>query len=438
MKAQMVKNALIVPVGAKGGFVVKRAGDEVVACYTTFISALLDITDTYSPSGDVIPPEGVVRHDGDDPYLVVAADKGTATFSDIANGVAEDYGFWLGDAFASGGSVGYDHKAMGITARSAWVSVQRHFRELGVDVQTEDFTVAGIGDMSGDVFGNGMLLSEHIRLVAAFDHRHIFLDPNPDAASSHAERARLFEVPRSSWADYDTSLISEGGGVFPRTAKSIPLHRAGARGARRRRRVADAERADVGDPARAGGPAVERRHRHLRQVQGRDARRRRRQGQRRAARQRLRAAREGRGRGRQPRLHPARADRVRARRRQGQHRRDRQRRRRQLLRPRGQHQGPARHGRGRGRHDRQAAQRAAGGDDRRGRRARAARLLHADAGAVPGARAGARDARGARARDARPRGRGPAGPRDRGAPGRRDDRRAADRRASGSRSPSWR
>ena len=223
MKAQMVKNALIVPVGAKGGFVVKRAGDEVVACYTTFISALLDISDTYSPAGEVIPPEGVVRHDGDDPYLVVAADKGTATFSDIANGVAEDYGFWLGDAFASGGSVGYDHKAMGITARSAWVSVQRHFRELGVDVQAEDFTVAGIGDMSGDVFGNGMLLSEHIRLVAAFDHRHIFLDPNPDAASSHAERARLFEVPRSSWADYDTSLISEGGGVFPRTAKSIPL-----------------------------------------------------------------------------------------------------------------------------------------------------------------------------------------------------------------------
>ena len=223
MKAQMVKNALIVPVGAKGGFVVKRAGDEVVACYTTFISALLDITDTYSASGEVIPPQGVVRHDGDDPYLVVAADKGTATFSDIANGVAADYGFWLGDAFASGGSVGYDHKAMGITARSAWVSVQRHFRELGVDVQTEEFTVAGIGDMSGDVFGNGMLLSEQIRLVAAFDHRHIFLDPDPDAASSHAERRRLFALPRSSWADYDTSLISEGGGVFPRAAKSIPL-----------------------------------------------------------------------------------------------------------------------------------------------------------------------------------------------------------------------
>ena len=223
MKAQMVKNALIVPVGAKGGFVVKRAGDEVVACYTTFISALLDITDTYNADGSVASPAGVVRHDGDDPYLVVAADKGTATFSDIANGVAERYGFWLGDAFASGGSVGYDHKAMGITARSAWVSVQRHFRELGVDVQREDFRVVGIGDMSGDVFGNGMLLSEHIRLVAAFDHRHIFLDPDPDAAASFAERRRLFELPRSSWNDYARELISEGGGVFPRTAKSIPL-----------------------------------------------------------------------------------------------------------------------------------------------------------------------------------------------------------------------
>ena len=415
MKAQMVKNALIVPVGAKGGFVVKRAGDEVVACYTTFISALLDISDTYSPSGEVIPPKGVVRHDGDDPYLVVAADKGTATFSDIANGIAEDYGFWLGDAFASGGSVGYDHKAMGITARSAWVSVQRHFRELGVDVQADAFTVVGIGDMSGDVFGNGMLLSEHIRLVAAFDHRHIFLDPNPDAESSFAERRRLFEKPRSSWADYDTVADLRGRRGLPAHREVDPADRADPRGAGRRRRVADADRADVGDPARARRPAVERRHRDLREGEVRDARRRRRQGQRRAARQRLRAAREGRRRGRQPRLHAARADRVRARRGQGQHRRDRQRRRRQLLRPRGQHQGPARRGRGRGRHDGQAAQRAAGGDDRRGRRARAARLLHADAGALARARAGARDARGARARDARPRGRGPAGPRDRGA-----------------------
>ena len=222
MKAQMVKNAVIVPVGSKGGFVVKRQGDQVVECYTTFLSGLLDITDNIV--GDkVVPPAHVIRADGDDPYLVVAADKGTATFSDTANGVAEAYGFWLGDAFASGGSVGYDHKAMGITARSAWVSVQRHFRELGLDVQAQDFTVAGIGDMSGDVFGNGMLLSPHIRLVAAFDHRHIFLDPDPDPERSLAERRRLFELPRSSWDDYDRALLSEGGGIFPRTAKSIPL-----------------------------------------------------------------------------------------------------------------------------------------------------------------------------------------------------------------------
>jgi len=231
VKAQMVKNAVIVPVGAKGGFVVKNPVDpgdrdafmfEGVECYKTFIRGLLDITDNLV-DGKVVPPTDVVRFDGDDTYLVVAADKGTATFSDIANGVAADYGFWLGDAFASGGSVGYDHKAMGITARGAWESVKRHFRELGVDTQSQDFTVVGIGDMSGDVFGNGMLLSEHIRLLAAFDHRHIFLDPNPDAAASYAERRRLFELPRSSWADYDKRLISTGGGIFPRTAKSIPL-----------------------------------------------------------------------------------------------------------------------------------------------------------------------------------------------------------------------
>ncbi|WP_189222175.1 NAD-glutamate dehydrogenase [Saccharothrix coeruleofusca] len=236
VKAQAVKNAVIVPVGAKGGFVVKRppaaTGDpgldreaflaEGVACYRMFISGLLDLTDNLS-SGAVVPAPQVVRHDGDDTYLVVAADKGTASFSDIANEVAASYGFWLGDAFASGGSVGYDHKAMGITARGAWESVKRHFRELGVDTQSQDFTVVGVGDMSGDVFGNGMLLSEHIRLVAAFDHRHIFIDPDPEAASSYAERKRLFELPRSSWDDYDRSLISEGGGVWPRTAKSIPV-----------------------------------------------------------------------------------------------------------------------------------------------------------------------------------------------------------------------
>lgn len=231
VKAQMVKNTVIVPTGSKGGFVVKRppasgSREEVlaegVACYRTFISGLLDVTDNLV-DGKVVPPADVVRHDGDDPYLVVAADKGTATFSDIANGVAKDYGFWLGDAFASGGSIGYDHKAMGITARGAWESVKYHFRTTGVDVQTTDFTVAGVGDMSGDVFGNGMLLSRHIRLVAAFDHRHIFIDPDPDAATSFAERQRLFELPRSSWADYSSELISAGGGVFPRTAKSISI-----------------------------------------------------------------------------------------------------------------------------------------------------------------------------------------------------------------------
>ncbi|MCB5182142.1 NAD-glutamate dehydrogenase [Streptomyces antimicrobicus] len=233
VKAQMVKNTVIVPVGAKGGFVAKNLPDpsvdrdawlaEGIASYKIFISALLDITDNLV-AGEVVPPKDVVRHDEDDTYLVVAADKGTATFSDIANGVAESYGFWLGDAFASGGSAGYDHKGMGITARGAWESVKRHFRELGHDTQNEDFTVVGVGDMSGDVFGNGMLLSEHIRLVAAFDHRHIFIDPTPDAATSYAERRRLFELPRSSWADYDTELLSPGGGIHPRSAKSIPVN----------------------------------------------------------------------------------------------------------------------------------------------------------------------------------------------------------------------
>lgn len=233
VKAQMVKNTVIVPVGAKGGFVAKQLPDpsvdrdawmtEGIAAYRTFISALLDITDNMV-AGEVVPPQNVVRHDEDDTYLVVAADKGTAKFSDIANEVAVAYGFWLGDAFASGGSAGYDHKGMGITARGAWESVKRHFRELGHDTQTEDFTVVGVGDMSGDVFGNGMLLSEHIRLVAAFDHRHIFIDPKPDAATSYAERRRLFDLPRSSWADYDKKLISAGGGIHPRSAKSIPIN----------------------------------------------------------------------------------------------------------------------------------------------------------------------------------------------------------------------
>jgi glutamate dehydrogenase len=229
VKAQMVKNAVIVPVGAKGGFVLKRQvverearQAEGVTCYRQFISALLDVTDNIV-AGEVVPPPDVVRHDGDDPYLVVAADKGTATFSDIANEISLAYGFWLGDAFASGGSAGYDHKKIAITARGAWESVRRHFLEQDVDVQTQDFTVVGIGDMSGDVFGNGMLRSERIRLVAAFDHRHIFIDPMPDAARSYQERRRLFDLPRSSWDDYDRSLISAGGGVWPRTAKAVPV-----------------------------------------------------------------------------------------------------------------------------------------------------------------------------------------------------------------------
>ncbi|MEP9326214.1 NAD-glutamate dehydrogenase [Paraburkholderia phymatum] len=234
MKAQMVKNVVIVPVGSKGGFVVKNPPPptdrevwmrEGVACYQTFLRGLLDLTDN-RVGGQIVPPPDVVRHDPDDPYLVVAADKGTATFSDYANAISQEYGFWLDDAFASGGSVGYDHKKMGITARGAWESVKRHFREMGVDTQTTDFTVVGVGDMSGDVFGNGMLLSQHIRLIAAFDHRHVFLDPNPDPATSFAERQRLFSLDRSSWADYDPALISAGGGVFARTAKTIPLSQA--------------------------------------------------------------------------------------------------------------------------------------------------------------------------------------------------------------------
>jgi glutamate dehydrogenase len=234
MKAQTVKNVVIVPVGAKGGFIVKQPpaardqlGDEAVECYKVLIRGLLDLTDNIVADGAgghrIVPPPNVVRHDGDDPYLVVAADKGTATFSDYANAVSEEYGFWLGDAFASGGSAGYDHKAMGITARGAWELVKRHFRELGRDIETSDLTVVGVGDMSGDVFGNGMLMSRRLRLLGAFDHRHVFVDPDPDAALSYAERHRLFRLPRSSWADYDQSLISSGGGVFDRAAKSIAI-----------------------------------------------------------------------------------------------------------------------------------------------------------------------------------------------------------------------
>lgn len=231
MKAQMVKNAVIVPVGSKGGFVVKnppkdgtreQIQESGIACYKTFLRGLLDITDNIV-DGKVSPPKNVVRHDGDDPYLVVAADKGTATFSDIANSISAEYGFWLGDAFASGGSAGYDHKKMGITAKGGWVSVMRHFRELGKDIDKETFTAIGIGDMAGDVFGNGMLLSKNMQLLAAFNHQHIFIDPTPDVKKSYAERARLFALPRSSWSDYNASLISAGGGIFERKAKTIKL-----------------------------------------------------------------------------------------------------------------------------------------------------------------------------------------------------------------------
>ena len=232
VKAQMVKNSVIVPAGAKGGFVPAHLPDSTTnraewaaegkECYRIFVSSLLSLTDNVV-EGKVVAPEDVVRHDGDDPYLVVAADKGTATFSDTANAIAAEHHFWLGDAFASGGSHGYDHKAMGITARGAWESVTRHLADLGIDQATEDFTCVGIGDMSGDVFGNGMLLSRHIKLVAAFNHRHVFVDPNPDPEASWQERRRLFNLPRSSWGDYDSSLISEGGGVWDRTLKSIPV-----------------------------------------------------------------------------------------------------------------------------------------------------------------------------------------------------------------------
>lgn len=389
VKAQMVKNTVIVPVGAKGGFVAKQLPDpavdrdawlaEGIACYKIFISALLDITDNMV-AYEVVHPAEVVRHDEDDTYLVVAADKGTASFSDIANDVAVAYGFWLGDAFASGGSAGYDHKGMGITARGAWESVKRHFRELGHDTQTEDFTVVGVGDMSGDVFGNGMLLSEHIRLVAAFDHRHIFIDPNPDAATSYAERRRLFDLPRSSWADYDKDLLSAGGGVHPRSAKSIPVNaqiRAALGIDAKVTKMTPAElmqnilkasvdlvwnggigtyikattesNADVGDKA---NDAI--------RVDGADLR--------------ARVVGEGGNLGATQlgRIEFARAGWP------DQHRRDRQQRRCGHLRPRGEHQDPAQRSRPRRRHDRQAAQQGARGDDRRGRAARAAQQLRAE------------------------------------------------------------
>ena len=408
MKAQTVKNAVIVPVGAKGGFVVKQppAGaplrDEVIACYRIFVASLLDLTDNIV-AGEVVPAPGIVRHDGDDTYLVVAADKGTAAFSDIANEISAAHGFWLGDAFASGGSAGYDHKRMGITARGAWEAVRRHFRELAIDIQTSDFTVVGVGDMSGDVFGNGMLLSRHIKLIGAFNHAHVFLDPDPDPERSHAERARLFALERSAWSDYDAQLISPGGGVFSRTAKSIPISpqvRAALEIDDEQLTPDEVIRAILRAPADLlwnGGIGT--------YVKGASeiARRRRRPCQRRRPRRRRGAALPRRRRGRQPRPDAARTRRVRARRRARQHRRDRQRRRRQLLRPRGQHQDPARPRRRRRRPDGQAARRAARGDDRAGRGARAARQLHADAGAQHRRQPGDGPARRARAPDPQPR-----------------------------------
>ena len=225
---------------------------EGTAAYKLFISTLLDITDNLGPQG-VIPPANVLRHDDDDPYLVVAADKGTATFSDIANAIAQEHHFWLDDAFASGGSAGYDHKKMGITARGAWELVKRHFREIDIDIGETPFSVVGIGDMSGDVFGNGMLRERTIKLVAAFDHRDIFIDPAPDPDRSFEERRRLFDLPRSSWQDYDRTLISKGGGVFPRALKEIALSAGGARGAGFEGGQGDASGSDQGDPESAGG-----------------------------------------------------------------------------------------------------------------------------------------------------------------------------------------
>ncbi len=310
MKTQTTKNAVIVPTGSKGGFVVRRSvppeelRDEVRRQYLTLMRGLLDVTDNLV-AGEVVHPPGVRVLDDDDPYLVVAADKGTATFSDTANGVSEEYGFWLGDAFASGGSAGYDHKALAITARGAWESVKRHFRELGRDALEEPFTAVGVGDMSGDVFGNGMLYSEQTRLVAAFDHRHVFVDPSPDAAASFAERKRLFELPGSSWDDYDRASISPGGGVWPRSAKSIDVAPDAAAALGIEPGPLDPDRADARDPARPGRPALERRHRHVRPRVRRDRRRRRRPHERRSPRDRERAAGARRRRGRQPRASPS-------------------------------------------------------------------------------------------------------------------------------------
>ena len=339
LKAQIVKNAVIVPTGAKGGFYPKQlpaASDrdawmaEGTESYRIFIRALLSVTDNIVEN-KMVHPEGVTILDDDDPYFVVAADKGTATFSDVANAIALSRGFWLGDAFASGGSQGYDHKAMGITARGAWISVQRHFLEKGVDVQTQPIRVMGCGDMSGDVFGNGMLLSKAIKLVAAFDHRHIFIDPDPDPAKSWKERNRLFKLPRSSWDDYDRKLISKGGGIFPRSQKSIPLSPEIRALLGLEARGSGSRDPDQRHPQGRSRPALVRRHRHLHQGQKREQCRGRRSRQRRDPGQRRGASGQGDRRRRQSRDHPGRADRVRSGRRPHQHRLHRQQRRSRLL-----------------------------------------------------------------------------------------------------------
>ena len=353
-KTQRVKNGLIVPVGAKGGFALKRAPAdarearaEADRLYARFVSALLRLTDDVR--GDrVVGPERVVRHDGDDPYLVVAADKGTAHLSDVANGVAQAAGFWLSDAFASGGSNGYDHKRCAITARGAWICAQRHFAELGRDPERDAFTVAGIGDMSGDVFGNGLLLMRRAKLVAAFDHRHVFLDPDPDPELSWQERKRLFELPRSSWADYARERISAGGGVFERGAKRIELSAQVRALLAIARRGALRRGADPRDPLRARRSALERRHRHVREELGRAARGRGRPRERRRARRRARRARADRRRRRESRADAGGARRARAPGRAHRHRRDPQLGRRRSLGSRGQLQDPALEARRRG------------------------------------------------------------------------------------------
>ncbi len=417
MRAQLTKNAQIVPEGAKGGFYLKQRPsepselrEEVQRQYVAYVRALLDVTDNLV-DGEVVHPPDVRVLDEDDTYLVVAADKGTATFSDTANGVAEDYGFWLGDAFASGGSSGYDHKKLGITARGAWESVKRHLRELEIDPDSDPFTVVGIGDMSGDVFGNGMLLSDRIRLVGAYDHRHIFIDPDPDPDVGFAERRRLFDLAGSSWNDYDRAKISEGGGVWPRAAKRIPLSDAVAARARDRGRGARAQRPDPRHPAGARRPALERRHRDRRQGVGRVGRRGPGPLERRDPRRRLRAALPGRGGGRQPRLHAPGARRVRARRRADQRRLHRQLRRRRLLGSRGQPEDPARaRGAPRGA-DPPRPRRPARRHDRGRGRPRALRLLPAGADHRPGGGALGRAARRLRGPHGRAGGGRPARPR---------------------------